>query len=103
MTNVLDQCAGERYQIYNGDSVEVCKELTPDSIGLSVFSPPFPGMYAYTNSARDVGNVKSFAQLVEHFGYLAGSLWNATQPGRSCAIHLTQEPVFKGRDGGSDD
>ena len=26
MTNVLDQCAGERYQIYNGDSVEVCKE-----------------------------------------------------------------------------
>ena len=99
MTNVLDQCAGERYQIYNGDSVEVCKELTPDSIGLSVFSPPFPGMYAYTNSARDVGNVKSFAQLVEHFGYLAGSLLNATQPGRICAIHLTQEPVFKGRDG----
>jgi DNA modification methylase len=99
MTNVLDQCAGERYQIYNGDSIEVCRELTPDSIGLSVFSPPFPGMYAYTNSARDVGNVKSFAQLVEHFGYLAGSLLKATQPGRICAIHLTQEPVFKGRDG----
>ena len=99
MTKVLDQCAGERFHIYNGDSIEVCRDLTPDSVGLSVFSPPFPGMYAYTNSARDVGNVNGFAQLVEHFGYLADSLLKITQPGRICAIHLTQEPVFKGRDG----
>ena len=68
-------------------------------MGLSVFSPPFPGMYAYTNSARDVGNVKNFSELVAHFSFLASSLLRVTQPGRICCVHLTQEPVFKGREG----
>ena len=97
--NVLNQVEGDRYCAYNGDSCEVLTELPDESVGLSVFSPPFPGMYAYTNSARDVGNVKDFAQLVEHFSFLAGTLLRVTQKGRICCVHLTQEPVFKGRDG----
>ena len=95
----IDQIEGERFKAFNGDSIEIVAELPENSIGLSVFSPPFPGMYAYTNSARDVGNVRNFAELVEHFSYLAGSLLKVTQPGRMCCVHLTQEPVFKGRDG----
>jgi DNA modification methylase len=95
----MDQIEGERFKAFNGDSIEIVAELPENSIGLSVFSPPFPGMYAYTNSARDVGNVRNFAELVEHFSYLAGSLLKVTQPGRMCCVHLTQEPVFKGRDG----
>lgn len=97
--NVLNQVEGDRYCAYNGDSCEVLTELPDESVGLSVFSPPFPGMYAYTNSARDVGNVKDFAQLVEHFSFLAGTLLRVTQKGRICCVHLTQEPVFKSRDG----
>lgn len=97
--NVLNQVEGDRYCAYNGDSCEVLTGLPDESVGLSVFSPPFPGMYAYTNSARDVGNVKDFAQLVEHFSFLAGTLLRVTQKGRICCVHLTQEPVFKGRDG----
>ena len=96
---VLNQVEGDTYCAYNGDSCEVLAALPDESVGLSVFSPPFPGMYAYTNSARDVGNVKSFAQLVEHFSFLAGTLHRVTQKGRLCCVHLTQEPVFKGRDG----
>ena len=95
----LDQIEGERFKAFNGDSIEIVAEIPENSIGLSVFSPPFPGMYAYTNSARDVGNVRNFSELVEHFSYLAGSMLKATQPGRICCVHLTQEPVFKGRDG----
>ena len=95
----IDQIEGERFKAFNGDSIEIVAELPENSIGLSVFSPPFPGMYAYTNSARDVGNVRNFSELVEHFSYLAGSILKATQPGRICCVHLTQEPVFKGRDG----
>lgn len=98
-TKCLAQVEGERYKIYNGDSIEIVAALPPDSIGLSVFSPPFPGMYAYTNSPRDVGNVKDFTELIAHFAFLAESILKATQPGRMCCIHLTQEPVFKGRDG----
>ena len=98
-TKCIDQIEGERFKAFNGDSIEIVAEIPENSIGLSVFSPPFPGMYAYTNSARDVGNVRNFSELVEHFSYLASSILRATQPGRMCCIHLTQEPVFKGRDG----
>ena len=90
----IDQIEGERFVAYNGDSVEIIAALPDDSVGLSVFSPPFPGMYAYTNSARDVGNVKNFSELVAHFSFLASSLLRVTQPGRICCVHLTQEPVF---------
>ena len=95
----LDQVEGDRYHAWNGDSVDIVAALPRDSVGLSVFSPPFPGMYAYTNSPRDVGNVRDFGQLVEHFHFLAESILRCTQPGRLCCVHLTQEPVFKGREG----
>src|SRR5262249_2964483 len=90
---------GNGWKLLLGDSCERIKEIESDSIGLSVFSPPFPGMYAYTNSSRDVGNVKDFSQLIAHFGFLMPELLRITGAGRCCCIHLTQEPVFKGRDG----
>lgn len=99
LVRCLDQVEGDRYHAWNGDSVEIVAALPRDSVGLSVFSPPFPGMYAYTNSPRDVGNVRDFGQLVEHFHFLAESILRCTQPGRLCCVHLTQEPVFKGREG----
>jgi DNA modification methylase len=56
-------------------------------------------MYAYTNSSRDIGNVKSISELIEHFRFIMGEMLRITKPGRQCCIHLTQEPVFKGKDG----
>ena len=94
-----DEKEGDGWRVMLGDSCERIKEIATDSIGLSVFSPPFPGMYAYTNSARDVGNVKDFTQLINHFSFLMSDINRITMPGRMCCIHLTQEPVFKGRDG----
>ena len=99
LPGVLHQEFGENWALYHGDSCEIIKGLKPDSVGLSVFSPPFPGMYAYTNSPRDVGNVRNFTELIDHMAFLMGELWRITMPGRSCCIHLTQEPVFKGKDG----
>ncbi len=90
---------GEGWELYLGDSTEIIKGIESDSIGLSIFSPPFPGMYAYTNSTRDVGNVTKTADLIKHFAYMMDDLLRVTMPGRSCCIHLTQEPVFKGQDG----
>lgn len=82
-----------------GDSCERIKDIPDDSIGLSVFSPPFPGMYAYTNSERDIGNTTTIDELVEHFGYLAPDLLRVTMPGRNCCVHLTQVTAMKSRDG----
>ena len=83
------------WKLYKGDSCELIKQIGSDSVGLTVFSPPFPGMYAYTNSSRDIGNCKDYDQLIEHFSFLMPELLRVTKQGRSCCIHLTQEPVFK--------
>lgn len=94
-----NQIHKDRWSMYQGDSCEVIKGIPDESVGLSVFSPPFPGMYAYTNSPRDIGNVKNFRELIAHFKFIMPEILRITQPGRSCCVHLTQEPVFKGKDG----
>lgn len=99
MIHETDIAQGDDWTLYLGDSIETVRNVDSDSVGLTVFSPPFPGMYAYTNSARDIGNVTGIAELMNHFEFLMPELLRITMPGRLCAIHLTQEPVFKGKDG----
>ena len=97
--STIHQTITESYAMYNGDCVEVIKDIPDESIGLSVFSPPFPGMYAYSDSARDMGNCASGVEMMEHFSRLIPGLLRVTIPGRSCCIHLAQEPIFKWQDG----
>ena len=93
------EASGEGWRMMLGDSAERIKEIESESIGLSVFSPPFPGMYVYNNSARDVGNAQSLDELIQHFTFLIPELYRITMPGRSCAVHLAQQVAFKGVDG----
>ncbi len=94
-----EHASGNGWDLYLGDSVETIEYLEDESIGLSVFSPPFPGMYVYTNSVRDMGNVKDNDEMIEQFSFLANKILAKTMPGRSCAIHLTQGTAQLGRDG----
>lgn len=91
--------AGDTWTMLLGDSVERVRELEPGSVGLSVFSPPFPGMYVYSDSERDMGNSRSIEDLIEHYRYLIPGLLDATMPGRSCCVHLTQTLRIKYLDG----
>lgn len=93
-----DDAEGDGWKVMLGDCVERLSEVEDDSVGLSVFSPPFPSMYVYTDQARDMGNVASVEQMIEHFGYLVPELLRVTMPGRSVAIHLAQAQTRK-RDG----
>ena len=94
-----DRADGKEWTLYLGDSCEVIKQIESDSIGLSVFSPPFAGMYAYTDSPRDIGNTKGIEELISHFEFIIPELLRITMPGRSCCIHLAQEPIFKKDEG----
>ncbi|MBA3570821.1 MAG: site-specific DNA-methyltransferase [Pyrinomonadaceae bacterium] len=96
-----DVARGKDWTFYLGDSVKRVDEIESNSVGLSVFSPPFPGMYVYTNSEHDMGNVQSVEDMVEHFRYLMGKdkLLRIMMPGRHAMIHLTQGVAQKGRDG----
>jgi hypothetical protein len=91
--------AGDRWTLLQGDCVERAADIETGSIGLSVFSPPFPGMYVYSDSERDMGNSRSVEELVEHYAYLIPELLRVLMPGRSCCVHLTQTIRVKYLDG----
>jgi len=73
-----------------GDSVERMTEIEDNSIGLSVFSPPFQSLYTYSATERDLGNSRSRDEFFDHFGYIIDHLLRVTMPGRNCAVHVQQ-------------
>lgn len=99
MTYETDVASGKRWTLYLGDCVEQLQHIADDSVGLTVTSPPFPGMCAYTNSPRDMGNVKDIYKMIDHFRYLMGELLRVTMPGRKCCMHMVQLTSMLSRDG----
>lgn len=99
MTNVLDQVITDKYAIYNGDCCEVLKGMPSDSVHYSVFSPPFSSLYTYSNSERDIGNVKNDDEFFRHFGFAIDELYRVLKPGRLLSMHCMLIPTSKERDG----
>lgn len=89
----------ENYAIYNGDTCELIKNIPDNSIGLSVFSPPFANLYCYSNSDRDLGNSRNDEEFFTHFEFIAKELFRILMPGRIMAVHCMQIPAMKERDG----
>jgi hypothetical protein len=87
----------EDYAIYNGDAVEVSRGIKDESIGFSIFSPPFADLYKYSDDDRDMGNCSS-ENFFEHFGFLVEQLHRVMMPGRVVAVHCMDLPTHK-RDG----
>lgn len=94
-----DVAHGMDWTMYLGDSVMTVDNIADESVGLIVFSPPFPGMYVYTNSVHDMGNVRDNEEMVEQFRFLARKMLAKLMPGRNCVVHLTQGTATLGRDG----
>jgi DNA modification methylase len=99
MTKVINQKSGKNWQLYHGDCVEVVAGLPDNSVGFSIFSPPFSSLYTYSNSERDMGNSKSDGQFMEQFRFLVQELLRVTKPGREVAFHCCNMPAMKERDG----
>lgn len=97
--NVIDQVVTANYSIINGDCVEAIKGLPDDSIDYSIFSPPFASLYTYSNSPRDMGNVRDDAEFFEHFDYLIAELRRVMKPGHNVSFHCMLMPTSKERDG----
>jgi hypothetical protein len=96
---VLNQAITDDFAVYHGDNVEVLKGIPSDTVGLSVTSVPFPSMYVYNNTSRDIGNTTGIVQMLEHYRFVARQMLRVTIPGRMLCIHLTNIPVFKHADG----
>ena len=97
--NVDNQFQGQNWMLYNGDCVEVTAGLPSGSMDFSIFSPPFSNLFVYSDSERDMGNCKDDAEFLLHFGFLVMELFRITRDGRLCAVHCSQLPKHKYKDG----
>lgn len=95
----IDQHHTEKFSVYNADCVDITSELPDNSIGFSIFSPPFASLYTYSNSERDMGNSANYEEFFIHFGFLVKNLYRITKPGRIVAFHCMNIPAMKERDG----
>ena len=84
-----DQLITEDYAIYNSDCMEVIPTIPDNSIDLSVYSPPFAGLYNYSSSHRDFSNCETKEQFLEQYEYLIKEMARITKPGRINAVHCT--------------
>lgn len=99
MVYVEDTVETDEYKAMMGDCVQRISEIPDNSIGFSVFSPPFASLYTYTNSEYDMGNCKTDGEFAEHFGFLVGELYRVLKPGRCISFHCMNLPTSKERDG----
>lgn len=92
---VLNQTIADDYALYQGDCVHVLNGLPEGRIDYTLFSPPFEGLYVYSNSDYDMGNVSSSAEFMAQFRYLVVELYRVTKPGRLLSFHCMNLPSTK--------
>jgi len=83
------QLITDDYAIYNSDCMEIIPGMPDDSIDLSVYSPPFAGLYNYSSSERDFSNCDSKEQFLQQYEFLIKEIARVTKPGRITAVHCT--------------
>ena len=95
MTEIIDNYmtaeeSGDGWQLWLGDSCERMAEIPDNSVGLSVYSPPFASLFTYSPSPRDLGNNATREDFLEHYSYIIRENLRITMPGRICAVHVQQ-------------
>jgi len=99
MTSVLDSAQGPRFLAVNADCVEFAASLPDNSVGFSIYSPPFAHLFVYSDSERDMGNVKDEAEFKELYAHLVREKLRITKPGRLTAVHCSDLPRTKSAHG----
>lgn len=89
---VMDQEITDRYAAYCGDCCEVMPKLRAGSVQLSVYSPPFGGLYHYSSSERDLSNCDDYQSFFRHYEFVVRELARITIPGRMTAVHCMDVP-----------
>lgn len=99
MINCLGEWHGAAASVYHGDCVSVVAQLPDASVDFSIYSPPFSNLFLYSDSVADMGNAATDGEFAEHYGFLLRELYRATVPGRLSAVHCSDLPLQKWKDG----
>lgn len=85
--------------IMNGDCVQLIESIPDESIGFSIFSPPFAELYTYSDKLEDMGNSKDYKEFFVAFNFLVKELYRVMWSGRNVAVHCMDLPIQKGKEG----
>lgn len=94
----VEQVVERDYAIYQGDACELIRAIPAGSIHFGIHSPPFEGLYKFSNFDRDISNNEG-PSFWEHYAFLIQELYRVTMPGRLHAVHVMQLPTSKIRHG----
>lgn len=100
MNNIkaIDQVVTPEYAIYHGDACELIRAVPDNSVHYGIHSPPFEGLYKFTNSDRDISNNER-GEFWQHYAFLIRELLRVAMPGRLHSVHVMQLPALKQREG----
>ena len=90
---VIEQTITDKYAAYNGDCIEVMSDFPDASIDMTVYSPPFAGLYQYSSDDRDMSNCIDRDEFFEHYRICIDEIARLTKPGRISAVHCMDIPL----------
>lgn len=92
---IIDKVIEDEYALYNADCMAVMPKLRDESVGFSIYSPPFASLYAYSDDDEDFGNCTDYDEFFTQYGFLAKQLFRVLMPGRVMAVHCMDLPTHK--------
>jgi len=90
---VKEHLITDRFALYNGDCIEVMGSLPDGAVDLTIYSPPFAGLYQYSSDERDLSNAIDFDEFFAHYGFVIDQISRLTKPGRISAVHCMDIPL----------
>lgn len=90
---IKEKIITEQYALYNGDCMEVLRALKPEAVHLTLYSPPFGGLYNYSSDARDLSNCLDYDEFFQHYKFVVEEIHRITMPGRMSAVHCMDIPT----------
>lgn len=92
---VNKQVISDNYAIFNGDCIQVLPSIPTGGVHLTVYSPPFAGLYQYSSHDNDLSNCATYEQFMEHYRFVVREIARVTSPGRLSCVHVCDVPAHK--------
>lgn len=89
---VKEQIITDQYAMYNGDCIETMRTLPDGCVDMSIYSPPFCGLYNYSSNERDLSNCRNYQEFFTHYDFVISEIERLTKPGRISAVHVMDVP-----------
>jgi len=95
----FEEYESDHATLKKGDCVRLIETVASESVGFSIFSPPFASLYTYSDKLEDMGNCGTYEDFEFAFSLLVEQLFRVMWSGRNVAVHCMDLPIQKGKEG----